>query len=95
MKMEVECFSTEVNAVVVRTPGRQFPGVVIQGDSLHIIAKQVDEIARLSDGSHNPELQDAVSELRENLGRYVGAYEDALREHDMSLPYVTNPQLSQ
>ena len=59
MKMEVECFSTTVNAVVVRTPGRQFPGVVIQGDSLHIISTQVDEVARLSDGSHNSE--DAVN----------------------------------
>ena len=57
---------TAVNAVVIRTPVRQFPGVVIQGDSLHIIAKQVDEIARLSDGSHNSE--DAVSELRIGQG---------------------------
>jgi predicted RNase H-like HicB family nuclease len=86
-KIEVECFSTEVNAVVVRTVGRRFPGVIIQGDSLHIIMQQVDEIARLSDASQNFELQDAISKLRENLDRYVAVYEDALREHDIPLPY--------
>ena len=71
----------------LRTPGRRFPGVVIQGDSLHVIVQQVNEIARLSDGTLNSELHYAIVELRENLGRYVGVYEDALREHNIPLPY--------
>ena len=33
-RVEVELFSDGSNDAVVRMPGRQFPGMVVQGDSL-------------------------------------------------------------
>jgi len=33
-RMELDVFSTETNQAVVQTPGRRFPGLVIQGDTL-------------------------------------------------------------
>jgi hypothetical protein len=34
---QLELWSGQVNSAVVRVPGRRFPGVVIQGDSLSIL----------------------------------------------------------
>jgi hypothetical protein len=87
--MEVECLSTAVNAAVIRLPARRFPGVVIQGDSLKILADLVADVARLSH-AENSALQDAISELSQNVGGYLSVYEDALREHGEPLPYSTS-----
>jgi hypothetical protein len=38
-KMEIEVYSEATNQAVVQMPGRQFPGSVIQGDSLSILYK--------------------------------------------------------
>jgi hypothetical protein len=61
---------------------------VIQGDSLKILADLVAEIDRLASGSDNPELGDAISELRQGLGRYISLYEEALRANREPLPYA-------
>ena len=34
---QLEMWSEQVNSAVVRVPGRRFPGVVVQGDSLSIL----------------------------------------------------------
>lgn len=31
-RMEIEVYSQQTNAAVMKAPGRQFPGVLIQGD---------------------------------------------------------------
>jgi hypothetical protein len=43
MKKEllVEVFEEDVNFAVVKLPNRQFPGVLIQGDSLHNLLAHV------------------------------------------------------
>ena len=86
-KIEVESFSTTVNAAVIRLPGRQFPGIVIQGDSLKILVDSVENVARLSSGSTVPDLESAVAELKQILDGYKGAYERALRADGQPLPY--------
>ena len=86
----MECFSSAVNAAVVRLPERRFPGVVLQGDSLKILVDLVDDVARLSQDSGNTELQDAVSELKQNVVRYLDVYEGALRAHGEPFPYTVN-----
>ena len=87
-KVEVEVFSTDTNASVVRLPERQFPGIVIQGDSLKIMLDTARDISRLSKESGVPELVDSVAELEEMLGGYLRAYEISLRKHNVSLPYA-------
>lgn len=39
----VEIYSDKTNAVVLRHSGRKFPGVLVQGDSLHALCCQADE----------------------------------------------------
>ena len=87
-KIEVESFSAEPNAAVVRLPGRKFPGIVIQGDSLKILVDCVEDVSLLAERSDNPELQESATELQTLLKSYKKAYEEALRASGQSLPYV-------
>lgn len=40
---DVEIFSDMTNAAVMRHPGRKFPGVLIQGDTLYTLCREADE----------------------------------------------------
>jgi hypothetical protein len=41
MKLEIDVLSDRSNAAVVKMPGRAFPGLVVQGDTLSILADAV------------------------------------------------------
>jgi hypothetical protein len=43
-RVEAELFTDGGNNAVVRLPGRRFPGVLIQGDSLSILRSDVAEV---------------------------------------------------
>jgi len=80
-KMEVEVFSTTTNAAVIRVPGRQFPGLAIQGDSLKILFDCAQEILRESQSSGSADLIESTVEMKEILAGYLEAYESALKAH--------------
>jgi hypothetical protein len=87
-KLEVERLSSEPNAAVIRLPGRKFPGIVIQGDSLKILVDCVEDVSGLAERSGNLELQKSITELRTLLKSYMKVYEEALRGSGQSLPYA-------
>jgi len=72
------------NFAVVHLPGRKFPGVVIQGDSLDIL------IGELEVAWHDPdpdEREAAFEMMTETLLAAQRGYEAALREAGIDLPY--------
>jgi hypothetical protein len=86
MRIEsVEIFSDKTNAAVLRHPGRAFPGVLIQGDSLHALCQRADlacqEVGQGTAGY--PE----VNKLRNALWSYLNHYRTALGEHGIKLPF--------
>lgn len=88
--VEVEVFSSPVNGWIVRTPGREFPGVVVQGDSLSVLfdlAQSILDRCRTDVGTHGEVLDDAEA-LRDALWARLAAYEAVLKEHGLSVPYV-------
>ncbi|WP_371876077.1 DUF6959 family protein [Corallococcus exiguus] len=89
----VEVLSRQSNAAVVRMPGRSFPGVVIQGDSLRILHGLVkDAQALVPPPSETDADEDHASGLLEEaeglLRDYLTAYESVLKAHGIPLPYV-------
>jgi hypothetical protein len=61
---QVEVWSSEVNAAIVRMPGRRFPGAVIQGDSLSILlAHAVSVVESLAEGPRNEAFDEAVESI--------------------------------
>jgi len=82
----VEIYSDETNRAVMRHPGRKFPGVLIQGDTLFTLCAMADE-ACAKDGS-NKELD----RLRSALLDLLLHYKIVLGEHDMQLPFDERPR---
>lgn len=88
-RIEVEAYDQAVNAWVIRPPGRRFPAVVIQGDSLHqlyALAQGVLDRARAQE-RRDPELIDEAEMLRDLLWQRMRQYEEVLHRHGFDLPY--------
>ncbi|MGE3832667.1 MAG: hypothetical protein AB7F76_16875 [Parvibaculaceae bacterium] len=84
-KQVVEIFSDTTNAAVMRHPGRAFPGVLIQGDSLFIMCRDAD-LACEAIGPNSPGY-DEVNDLRNALWSYLNHYKATLAEHAIQLPF--------
>jgi len=86
-RVEVELFTDGSNNAVVRMPGRQFPGVVVQGDSLWGLRRDVAEIRDACRGGDVAEALEAAEFLLENLDAMLLRYSDALERHGIRRPY--------
>jgi hypothetical protein len=89
-RIEVEVLSQTTNAAVVRMPTRRFPGVVIQGDSLHILHQLAESVVQMAVLHADDELSGEAEGLRDLLAGYVASYEDILKVHGIDLPYYTD-----
>jgi hypothetical protein len=86
-KVEVEVYTQASNLAMVRMPGRKFPGMVIQGDSLNILCRLATSILSKAKVTGDMELIDEASELNDLLAGRLKLYESVLQEHGIKLPY--------
>ena len=84
---KVEIYSDQTNAAVMRHPGRRFPGVLLQGDSLYSMCRQADEACAGAKGQLGADAYDELNELRNALWRYLNHYKSVLLEHQIALPF--------
>ena len=61
---DVEIYSDQTNAAVMRHPGRRFPGVLVQGDSLYALCVQADEVCASAKGKLDQDSYEEPNELR-------------------------------
>jgi hypothetical protein len=85
-RIEIEFLSDTSNCPVVKAPGRKFPGVILQGDSLKTLFDAAAEIRDLC-SKNNEDLCAAADALKDRLGGFVAAYEHAMQAHGLELPY--------
>ena len=88
-RVEVEAFCQDTNYWVVRTPGRNYPAMVVQGDSfsqLFGLAQSILDRARACSCA-DAELVEEAGELRDMLWGRLHHYESILEKHDFRLPY--------
>lgn len=92
MKKEmVDILSDATNQPVMRHPGRNYPGVLVQGDTLHSYCRTLDEVCREL-RENNVELAfDEINELRNALWDKLNHYKYVLGEHDIELPFNETP----
>ena len=88
---QVEVYSDQTNAVVMRHPGRRFPGLLIQGDTLYALCRQADAACAKARSQLEPEPYQELNELRNTLQRFLSHYKAVLQEHELPLPFNEIP----
>lgn len=81
----VEIYSDQTNAAVMRHPGRRFPGVLLQGDTLAILCKRMERILREL-GRDSP-VYEELDDTFQTLSALKAHYKQTLDEHGLPLPY--------
>ncbi len=85
---EVEIYSDQTNAAIMRHPGRKFPGVLIQGDTLYTLCQAADSLCLELD-KHTDAFEEA-NDLRNRLRSYLTHYKTTLKNNDIELPFFEN-----
>jgi len=83
----VEIYSDATNAAVMRHPGRHFPGVLVQGDSLYSLCRRADSICKEAKSRVDGKSFHELNELRNALWGFLTHYKTVLGEHRMPLPF--------
>ncbi|MFF1500702.1 DUF6959 family protein [Streptomyces sp. NPDC058316] len=85
--IEAELFTDGGNDAMVRMSGRQFPSVLVQSDSLHILRSDVAEVVEACERGALEEARDSASLLLSNLDALLARYEAVLGEHEIPRQY--------
>lgn len=87
----LDVFSPASNAAVVRAPGRRFPGIVVQGDTLLGLVHSARVVsAGLSDGlsaGADADLAEEAAALADHLQGLLDVYTAVLDRHGHPLPF--------
>lgn len=86
-RVEAELFTDGGNNAVVRLPGRRFPGVLIQGDSLRILRSDLAQVVDACERSDPAEARNSGDLVLAALDALLTRYEDALHKHGIPRPY--------
>jgi hypothetical protein len=90
MKVEnVEIYSEVSNNAVIKLNGRNFPGSLIQGDSLHILVSEIMEAKEAIREGNSEEASEILGYVLERLNDRLTIYIDALTLHKLELPFFS------
>jgi hypothetical protein len=76
--------SPAVNFAVVQLPHRQYPGVVVQGDTLNGLVSQLGRMQSLLDRNELEELRDEITEMLDQLEGALDYYKLICAKHSIS-----------
>lgn len=81
----VEIYSDASNMVIMRHPGRRFPGMLIQGDTLYNLSQAAESLC--AGLGKNPQAREHALRLREELQDRLDHYKAVLTQHGMEMPF--------
>ena len=81
----VEIYSDATNAAVLRHPNRRFPGVLLQGDTLHMLCHKID--AAIEKVDRTSAAYKELNEVRNSLWSFKNHYKSVLVEHEILIPF--------
>jgi len=88
----IEIYADTTNAAVFRHPGRKFPGVLIQGDTLYSMCQAADFICARAKPKLDDETSAELNELRNTLWSFLTHYKAVLEEHQLPVPFNEVPR---
>ena len=87
----VEIYSDTSNAAVMRHPGRKFPGLLVQGDTMRNFCVEADAACESARGVLDEEGFERIDSLRNDLWLLLDHYKRVLGEHGIPLPFSEAP----
>lgn len=75
------------NYAVLRLPGRRFPGVLVQGDALSVINREVQQALALLRGGDAAAAEEELVLVANHLAGLVDGYVRVLDAAGMPLPF--------
>ena len=87
MNKALELLGRPVNFAVVQLPERNYPGVVVQGDTLNGLVRRLEEMSALVKSNQLEDLAAEIEEMREQLSAARQYYEATCAERGIELPY--------
>ena len=91
-QMQLEVYSDHTNMAVIKMPGRRYPGVLMQGDTLNGLLTKARLVVEKAKLSRNAELVDEAEDLAQELENFIDHYELVLKDHGIPIPYPTRAQ---
>ena len=89
--MELEVYSQSIDRGILRMQSQNFPGLVLQGETLCSLLKLAKFTHEKSRNTADTELINTSRELMETIQKLVSHYEATLGRHNIPLPYSTMP----
>ncbi|MFI8326460.1 DUF6959 family protein [Streptomyces sp. NPDC085529] len=86
-RVEAELLTAAGNDAVVRLPGRAFPGILIQGDTLSVLRDDVAELVALCAAGDLEEATYVAGLLQSDLTAKLQRYTAALEAHGIRTPF--------
>jgi hypothetical protein len=87
----VEIYSDMTNAAVMRHPGRRFPGILVQGDTLWTMCSRADWVCQSARALLDDQAYGELNELRNHLWSLMTHYKSVLLENGLPLPFSEDP----
>lgn len=88
----VEIYADTTNAAVLRHPGRKFPGVLVQGDTLYSLCQSADLVCSRGRSKLDDESFAELNDLRNKLWSLLTHYKSVLEEHHLPVPFNEMPR---
>lgn len=84
---QVEIYSDASNFAVMRHPGRNFPGALIQGDTLYTLCVAADEACAAARKAGCEDAFEEINDVRNALWERLNHYTEVLTEHGIPIPF--------
>lgn len=89
---ELEILNSTSNAVIAKHSDREYPGILIQGDTLRILLDDIGELREELEAGELDSAKEISEALQERVKSFLIYYENVLGKKGLSLPYMESVQ---
>jgi hypothetical protein len=84
MTDSVKLLGPSINFAIVQLPGRRYPGVVVQGDTLENLVRQIEKMSLLLNDREFDELGDTLDLIHDQLSDALSYYHKICADNSIS-----------
>lgn len=90
MTTKIKILSNISNLIIAQSSDRNYPGVLLQGDTLKILLDEVEELNEELIAKDYEAVNEIALALKEKLTNILQYYETTLETKNIELPYMSS-----